>query len=426
MKLLYKKHSLVYLLLMLLTISCSNELNLFPEESINPSQLNSSDLPQLINGVYNKSTTGIGNRFIDFDLLANHFEATPLFAGDDVNFVRNRLSPTQTESWWLQLYEVVFNANIALEVIDNLEGDFNNEKATALYLRSLAYYYLVTRFGGVPLLPQNTTEVVQRSTTQETWTFITTDLTNAELLANNFTNENFVSKEAIQALLARVYISTGNNSEAGNMAEAVIASTSGSFSLESNFASIFSKNGNKEVIFSLGNDPVELVMQYVTFNPNDHPVSGSQQFAPTDDIFNNLYDVTDLRKDASLIVFNSQNIVNRYTESRNLPVIVSRLAEMYLISAEAQGYPSGLTRLNELRTARGLGVSSATNQDSFIDAILDERQKEFYAEGFYWYDLVRTGKAIERLDNVTEQNQLLLPIPQREIDLTGISQNPGY
>ncbi|MDO5981393.1 RagB/SusD family nutrient uptake outer membrane protein [Flavivirga spongiicola] len=423
---LYKKHSLVYLLLMLLTISCSNELDLFPEESINPSQLNSSDLPQLINGVYNRSTIGIGNRFVDFDLLANHFEATPLFAGDDVNYVRNRLSPTETESWWLELYEAIFNANVALEVIDNLEGDFNNEKATALYLRGLAYYYLVTRFGGVPLLPQNTTEIVQRSTAAETWSFITTDLTNAESLADNFTNESFVSKEAIQALLARVYISTGNNSGAENMAEAVIASTSGNFSLESNFASIFSKNGNNEVIFSLGNDPVELVRQYVTFNPNDHPVSGSQQFAPTDDIFNNLYTNADLRKDATLIVFNSQNIINKYTESRNLPVIVSRLAEMYLISAEAQGYPSGLTRLNELRNVRGLGDSSATNQDSFIDAILDERQKEFYAEGFYWYDLVRTDKAIERLDNVTEQNQLLLPIPQREIDLTGISQNPGY
>ena len=62
----------------------------------------------------------------------------------------------------------------------------------------------------------------------------------------------------------------------------------------------------------------------------------------------------------------------------------------------------------------------------YIIAILDKRQKEFYAEGFYWYDLVRTGKAIECLDNVTNQNQLLLPIPQREIDLSGIAQNPGY
>ncbi|MFC5048791.1 RagB/SusD family nutrient uptake outer membrane protein [Aquimarina hainanensis] len=135
----------------------------------------------------------------------------------------------------------------------------------------------------------------------------------------------------------------------------------------------------------------------------------------------------DLRKNASITTFNSQNIVNKYSESRNMPVVVSRMAEMYLISAEAQGFPSGMARLNQLRNIRGLAShTTITDQEGFIDAILDERQKEFYAEGFYWYDLVRTNKALERLENVTEQNQLLLPIPQREIDLTGIKQNPGY
>ncbi|WP_420603090.1 RagB/SusD family nutrient uptake outer membrane protein [Flagellimonas sp.] len=423
----YIKYRMLFLLSFLfMATSCSSELELFPEESISPSQLESSDLPQLINGVYNKSTVGIGNRFVDFDLLANHLQATPLFAGDDVNFVRNRLSPTQTESWWLQLYEIVYNANTSLEVIDGLEGDFNNERATALYLRGLAYYYLATRFGGVPLLPANTTEIVPRSSAADTWSFIVNDLTTALPLAEDFSNQHFVSKDAIRALAARVYLTQGNTSEAQNMAEAVITSAAGNFALESEFASIFSKNGNQEVIFALGNDPEELVRQYVTFNPNDHPVSGSQQFAPTDDIFNTLYDVADLRREATLIVFNGQNIVNKYTESTNMPVVVSRLAEMYLISAEAQGYPAGNTRLDELRSIRGLGPNVATDQDSFIDAILDERQREFYAEGFYWYDLVRTGKAIERLENVTDQNQLLLPIPQREIDLAELEQNPGY
>ncbi|TMU50431.1 RagB/SusD family nutrient uptake outer membrane protein [Flagellimonas algicola] len=406
--------------------SCSNELDLFPEESISPSQLQDTDLPQLINGVYNRSTIGIGNRFVDFDLLANHLEATPLFAGDDINFVRNRLNPTQTESWWLELYAIIFNANTALEVIDSLEGSFDNERATALYFRGLAYYYLVTRFGGVPLLPENTTEIVPRDTAEETWAFILGDLNQAVSLANDFSNENFVSKDAVRALLSRVHLAMGNTNDAFDLAETVISSTSGGFVLESEFASIFSISGNKEVIFSLGNNPVELVRQYVTFNPNDHPVSGSQQFAPTEFIFNNLYEDVDLRKDATLIVFNGQNIVNKYTESANLPVVVSRLAEMYLISSEAQGYPSGLDRLNELRAVRGLGPSTATDSESFLNAILDERQREFYAEGFFWYDLVRTNKAIERLENVTEQNQLLLPIPQREVDLAGLNQNPGY
>ena len=412
--------------MILFSVSCTNELDLFPQKSVSPSQLGSSDLEQLLNGVYNKSTVGIGERIIDFDLLANHLKSTPLFAGADVNFVRNELSPTETEDWWLELYEIIYNANTVLEVINNLEGDFNNEKATALYFRAMTYYYLVTRFGGVPLLPQNTVEIVPRSTTSQTWDFIITDLEKALPLSDVFSDQHYVSKEAIQALLARVYLTTGDDTSAKNMAEDVIRSTNGSFELENDFASIFVKSGSKEVIFSLGNDPVELTDQYILFNPNDHPISGSQVYAPTDDIFNNLYEISDLRKDPTLIVFNGQNIVNKYTSDRNLPVIVSRLAEMYLISAEAQGYPAGVGRLNDLRDKRGLGATSASDEASFIDEILDERQREFYAEGFYWYDLVRTGKAIERLDNVTNQNQLLLPIPQREVDLSGLAQNPGY
>ena len=187
MKILHKKYSILYLVIMILfSVSCTNELDLFPQKSVSPSQLGSSDLEQLLNGVYNKSTVGIGERIIDFDLLANHLKSTPLFAGADVNFVRNELSPTETEDWWLELYEIIYNANTVLEVINNLEGDFNNEKATALYFRAMTYYYLVTRFGGVPLLPQNTVEIVPRSTTSQTWDFIITDLEKALPLSDVF------------------------------------------------------------------------------------------------------------------------------------------------------------------------------------------------------------------------------------------------
>ena len=104
MKILHKKYSILYLVIMILfSVSCTNELDLFPQKSVSPSQLGSSDLEQLLNGVYNKSTVGIGERIIDFDLLANHLKSTPLFAGADVNFVRNELSPTETEDWVVRI-----------------------------------------------------------------------------------------------------------------------------------------------------------------------------------------------------------------------------------------------------------------------------------------------------------------------------------
>ena len=73
--------------------------------------------------------------------------------------------------------------------------------------------------------------------------------------------------------------------------------------------------------------------------------------------------------------------------------MISRLAEMYLISAEAQGLNGGLDRLNELREKRGLDRVSPGKDADFLDAVLQERRLEFLAEGFRWYDLVRTGKA---------------------------------
>ena len=105
---------------------------------------------------------------------------------------------------------------------------------------------------------------------------------------------------------------------------------------------------------------------------------------------------------------------------------VSRIAEMYLISAEAQGYPNGVARLNELREARGLAGVTVTNQDNFLDAVLKERRFELFGENHRYYDLVRTGKAIETLG--IKEFQLLFPIPDTEITKSKkvLVQNPGY
>ena len=99
---------------------------------------------------------------------------------------------------------------------------------------------------------------------------------------------------------------------------------------------------------------------------------------------------------------------------------------MYLISAEAQGYPGGVARLNELRQARGLSGASVTNQESMINAVLKERRFELFGENHRYYDLVRTGKAIETLG--IKEFQLLFPIPDTEITKSKkiLVQNKGY
>lgn len=124
-------------------------------------------------------------------------------------------------------------------------------------------------------------------------------------------------------------------------------------------------------------------------------------------------------------------------------IILSRLADTYLLAAEAylqSGDPAtGLLRLNEVR--RRAGVADATLAEFDIDYILDERGRELLGEYHRWFDLKRTGKLVERASKhhylIDEGNfigsngelKILRPIPQEAIDLNqnrDFPQNPAY
>jgi len=125
-------------------------------------------------------------------------------------------------------------------------------------------------------------------------------------------------------------------------------------------------------------------------------------------------------------------------------IIVARLAETYLVAAEAYlkaGDPTtGLARLNEVR--RRAGVPNATAAEFNIDYILDERGRELLGEYKRWFDLKRTGTLIDRavkynytiksasyFDGNNGEKKILRPIPQLALDLNqnkDFPQNPAY
>lgn len=123
--------------------------------------------------------------------------------------------------------------------------------------------------------------------------------------------------------------------------------------------------------------------------------------------------------------------------------IVARLAETYLVAAEAYlgaGDPdTGLDRLNEVRQRAGVADAALAGFD--IDYILDERGRELLGEYKRWFDLKRTGRLVERAsahnrlveeDNFEGNNgelKILRPIPQDALDLNQnkeFPQNPAY
>lgn len=129
------------------------------------------------------------------------------------------------------------------------------------------------------------------------------------------------------------------------------------------------------------------------------------------------------------------------------PIIVYRLADTYLIAAEAlfmDGRAAdALPYINAIRerAAYPSGSKAAmdvTVGDLSLNFILDERSRELCGETMRWLDLVRTGQLVTRVrlhntdgqKNIISPKHLLRPIPQVQIDgtITGTPypQNIGW
>lgn len=142
------------------------------------------------------------------------------------------------------------------------------------------------------------------------------------------------------------------------------------------------------------------------------------------------------------------------------PFIVHRFAETYLIAAEAayllnmDTEATNLINVVRTRAAANAGAITAMTANTAsdldakgIDYILDERTRELAGEQMRWFDLVRTGKLIERVNLYNNYSpragalvpnplphHVLRPIPQSQIDASidptttdgRYPQNPGY
>ena len=134
-----------------------------------------------------------------------------------------------------------------------------------------------------------------------------------------------------------------------------------------------------------------------------------------------------------------------------------RYADVLLMYAEAccetGDLPSAKAALKEVRdrvglpqfpytaTIQGRRVTFTDNQADLRTAIRHERRVELAMEGHRWFDLTRWGIAKETMDNYmsgeTEEARSLygtfqkgkhelFPIPSKEIELSGIEQNPNW
>src|SRR5699024_814322 len=406
--------------------SCSKQLDLYSHSAMSPESVTENDLPALRLGMYNNMQNDPGvHAFILFDLLGGDIHTA---SGAPIDLINSTLTPLGgiVSNGWNGYYGALYQVNNVISICETIDSNPSRDLTLgeAHYFRALLYYDLVTRWGGVPILKENTLEKAARNSEEEVWQFIEDELMLSEQLLGASESYYYVSRDAVEALLARVLLYRGKKQEAFERAERLI--TSGKYKLDA-FEKIFRKQGNSEVIFAFENLSEESRINISDlFYSYAHPNKGQGNYRLTQQIIN-AYAAEDKRSDISYINIAGTYCVNKYPSGQTGkdPVIISRIAEMYLISAEAQGVNGGLERLNQLRNYRGLPSLNISSEKEFLEAVLEERRLELLGENFRYYDLVRHNMAEGVLGVLPFQTKL--PIPGRELQYNeNLEPNPGY
>ena len=406
------------------SISCS-WLELEPGTAISPDILGQGEIEQLLTGTYRSLQNNPGrDTWVLFDMRGENLINTYLSGSND--FVNNEIPSNNGTllTMWRGYYKAIYNANVTLSTLAKLEQTEENLyiEAQARFLRAYAYYCLATRWDGVPIIKENTLEQVKRDKQQAVFEFIKEELNacitggNLKTFAETSNAPYYVSLEAAQALMARLALTMGDKTTATRLAEALIENPS--FQLSENYDNIFNTTSNSEVIFSFRNSTSESAQNlYALFTTYDSPMKGSWFLCPSPESEKMFDDPADTRKATCITHLQSTStdyiIMNKFRDYT--PLIVSRIAEMYLISAEAQGM-AGLDRLNELRQYRGLQpLTNITSDSEYEKVVALERRKELYCEGFLFFDLIRTNKVAEEVSSMEGKNNYYLPLPESEV-----------
>ena len=309
----------------------------------------------------------------------------------------------------------------------------------ASFLRAFSYFNLVRTFGEVPLVlkeVQSVDEAYKIATKASVTTVYDAIIADAkDAIAKlpvkyaSETDKGRVTKGAAEAMLAEVYMTQKKFDLAIPLLREIIASNA--YSLNVNYADNFdiTKENGPESIFEiqfiegnngLGSDFIDLFIpwDYYDTDVTGYEINNGAQNGwniPTQDLVN-AYEPDDKRKEASLIEFTSDEygidlpFIKKYQSigavqgvtANNFPVY--RYSDVYLMLAEClneQGYSGGgdaFKYLNLVRTRAGVPAKTArtvANQAAFRAAIAHERQVEFAFENHRWFDLLRTGKAVE-------------------------------
>lgn len=491
-----KKTNHIYLVgalaLSLSLTSCENLLlNPIPESVLTDLNAfsNAKDMELGVFGVYNALQSRVPT---DYELMeipsdnmyGEYFAVSP--GMDAINTLDVTSSNQKINSFWKANYNGIFRANMILSKMD-VPTDFIGSKkaeltAEAKFLRAMFYFDMVRIFGGVPKVTEvlgiTSAANLPRATEQEIYDLIIQDLTEATTNLPKTAVQGRASQAAAIGLLARVQVFRENWEAARILLEKL--NSDFNYQLVPNYGDLFqlASEVNTEAIFSIayvgGTNG-----QGLSYNllPNGgvkgFSNGGNRVGRPTWDL-HKAFNVNDTRRmqtitenliswaappgaEAFWYPYFSKWMVNApVSTSSGLDIPLIRYADMILLYAEVLHKlgqnDKALVELNKVRarafksTTYNYTTADVATPTAFMDKLLDERRFELAVENSRWFDLVRTGRFVAKLQSIQAEynpstgqavmvvrnalpHMKYFPIPLEQIQLSGkgvLKQNEGY
>lgn len=457
--------------------ACNRQLDLAPEDTLVDREVFKSEAGSeqaLAEAYYNLQEAVTSNiAYTIGDFTTPNLHHTPFY--DAYTLGETTPADDGVLAVWTNYFKAINTANNVMLKVQQY-GNFDEAKeqqfiAEAAFIRAYAYLDLLKLFGegaltnqldgpGLPLQltpfeGYNTGDVILRSTCGKVYEQIVKDLEDhmaalPETHGNELKTRSRATRGGAAALLARTLLYMRRYEDAADAAKLVLDKTPALYALTPNLMQLFPRNENGSA--------QNLTPEYLLAFPVSHMVSSStsannhlggtyffKRSFWVNKQFLDAFEPGDLR--ASQLIFQGDSIHNfemlnelttfKFNNSLgrdNVPAI--RLAEVILIRAEALARTQGVDAeaVALLNDVRNRSVPAATpyttndfaSQDELVTTILQQRRFELAFEGFYRYDLIRTGQPLRQPD--IPENKKVLPIPQIEIDISNgvLVQNTGY
>lgn len=422
--------------------SCDDVLDLTPPDEviIDEAIKTEDDVNKFLMGAYLKSSSGGfygAHLFFLGDLLGDSMFRSNTHQGGFTSLIMSNFDPTNSDevSFYRGAYDIIQNTNFV--IYNELEDTPLNKsyKAEAHALRAMVYFNLVNYYAsspksnmhqdlGVPiaLYPYNANEKIPRSSVAEVYDLIINDLNYAiENGVDVPTSKIYLSKTAAKLFLSRVYITrqaTGDAQKALDLTNSIISSSPSVFRLATNAEYLDYFAANRDALSENQPETVWELDLKTTNNPGVnnalgvfYSFTGPKKALMAKRTFYDSFKSTDIRTKlflttgapntdvpAGVWIRKHERASSGGNYTRNTKVL--RFSEAYLNRIEAL-YQLGnnaeaLAKLNEFAEMR-LGYTY--NGTNLLKDILDERNKEFFAEGQRFLDLKRYNLPINKGTN---------------------------